>query len=258
MVRYKLLDTFPGLIHFCTERNGGVSAGAYASLNLSPFSGDSPENVQENMKRLCDNLGVVPEQLLIPFQTHETEVRSIHSRFCSLSPDEQRDSLHGVDALATNLPEVCICITTADCVPLLFFDPVKKVIGAAHAGWRGTCGRIAQKTILTMCNDFECSPENIHVAIGPSVSPAVYEVGDELIASFDAAGFEIDSLFARRNGALFLDLWAANRQALLAAGVVSEHIETSGICTFTHHERFFSARRLGIKSGRILSGIMLK
>lgn len=258
MITYNLFASCPDLIHFSTERDGGVSVGSYASLNLSPFTGDMPENVQENVKRLCSELHMFPEQLVLPFQTHGTEVRIIHDSFHGWSPGQQRDYLNGVDALITDISQICICVTTADCVPLLLFDPVSRAIGVAHAGWRGTCGRIAGKTVQAMCTNFASRPEDIRVVIGPSVSPAVYQVGPELVAQFESSGFDVDSLFVRHEDALFLDLWAANRQSLVSAGVEMSHIETSELCTFTHHERFFSARRLGIQSGRILSGIMLR
>ena len=109
-----------------------------------------------------------------------------------------------------------------------------------------------------MISLYNCLPENILVTIGPSISAQVYNVGKELIENFKSARFEASEIFETRNEVIFLDLWKANRSSLLSAGIQPHHIETSGICTFTEHEKFFSARRLGIKSGRMLSGIMLK
>ena len=258
MITYHLFDKQNEIAHFCTSLEGGVSVGNYASFNLSPFSGDNPIHFEINLQLLADKLGIIPDKIIIPFQTHETEIRHIDRKFLNLPAAEKKEHLSGIDALITNCPNVCIGITTADCVPLLFFDPVQKVIAAAHAGWRGTCGRIAEKTVLAMISLYNCLPENILVTIGPSISAQVYNVGKELIENFKSARFEASEIFETRNEVIFLDLWKANRSSLLSAGIQPHHIETSGICTFTEHEKFFSARRLGIKSGRMLSGIMLK
>jgi len=258
MITYHLFEQQNEIAHFCTSREGGVSVGNYASFNLSPFSGDNPEHFEQNLKLLADQLGTAPDRIIIPYQTHETEVRLIDTEFLNLSASERKEYLNGVDALITKLPNICIGVTTADCVPLLFFDPVQKVVAAAHAGWRGTCGRIAGKTIQALVQHYHCQPENILVTIGPSISTNAYNVGKELVENFELAGFDTAEIFENRDEVLFLDLWKANRNSLLDAGIKPEHIEISGICTFTEHEKFFSARRLGIKSGRMLSGIMLK
>jgi YfiH family protein len=258
VITYASLNKYNEIAHFCTSREGGVSVGNYASWNLSPFSGDKPECFNENKLLLCNKLGIDSEKLIIPFQTHGTEVREIDDDFFQFSTVEKANYLNGIDAIFTKLPNVCVSVTTADCVPLLFFDPTKKVIAAAHAGWRGTCGRIAEKTIHALVERFDCKPNDILVTIGPSISSNVYEVGSEVVDAFKLAEFETSKIVDIRNHSIFLDLWQANRQVLERVGVLPQNIEISGICTYTEHERFFSARRLGLKSGRILSGIMLK
>lgn len=258
MITYNLLDRYNEIAHFCTSREGGVSVGNYASYNLSPFSGDNPESFDQNRSILCNILGIDSKNLIIPFQTHGTEIREIDQTFFQFSTEKKSEYLHGVDAIFTQLPQVCISITSADCVPLLFFDPVKRVIAAAHAGWRGTRGRIAEKTASAMIEKYNCNPADILVTIGPSISAEVYEVGNEVVEHFTNEGFNTAEIVEVRNNAIYLDLWKANKQSLEKAGIKAEHIEIAGICTFAEHERFFSARRLGIKSGRMLSGIMIK
>jgi YfiH family protein len=258
VITYNLLNKYTEIAHFCTSRQGGVSVGNYASFNLSPFSGDSQGSFIENQKILCNKIGIEPPQIIIPYQTHGTEIKEIDKAFFELKLDEKTQFLNGVDSLFTKLSGVCIGITTADCVPLLFFDPMHKVIAAAHAGWRGTCHRIAEKTIRKIKEKYNCRPEDIRVVIGPSISVEVYEVGKEVVENFENEGFDISKIVTERNNILYLDLWKANQQSLERIGILSEHIEIAGICTFSQHEEFFSARRLGIKSGRILSGIMLK
>ncbi len=258
MITYQLLEKYKEIAHFCTSREGGVSVGNYASLNLSPFSGDNPVHVAENQRILCNEFGIGSNRLIFPYQTHGTEIREIDETFFNFSIEEKNQYLNGVDALITNIAGVCIGVTTADCVPLLFFDPVKKAVAAAHAGWRGTCARITEKTVIAMVQRYKCKPEDILVTIGPSISGEVYNVGKEVVENFETAGLDVSEIVQIRNNTFYLDLWKANQQSLEKTGILPEHIEISGICTFTEHERFFSARRLGIKSGRMLSGIMLK
>jgi len=257
LITYNLLNNHKEIAHFCTDREGGASVGNYASCNMSPYTGDHPENYAKNKDLLCKQLSITSDRLIIPFQTHGTEIREINESFFGLSTEDKRQYLNGIDALYTRIPTVCIGITTADCVPLIFYDPQKKVIAVAHAGWRGTCGKIAEKTIRTMVDSYQCNPADILVTIGPSISSKVYEVGKEVVDHFGQAGFDISAISIFKNNSYFLDLWKANQLSLEKAGVLPEHIETSGICTFTEHERFFSARRLGIKSGRMMSGIVL-
>ncbi|MEI6556017.1 MAG: peptidoglycan editing factor PgeF [Paludibacter sp.] len=257
MVKSILLSEYNEIAHFCTSRQGGASVGNYASFNLSPFSGDQPVHLEENQRVLCQKLGIDSEKLIIPYQTHGTEIRVIDKTFFLLSASEKTQYLHGVDALITKLPRVCIGVTTADCVPLIFFDTHKKVVAVAHAGWRGTCCRIAEKTVRVMVEQLECKVDDILVTVGPSISVDVYNVGSELVETFQNEGFDTDEIFVEKGEKLHLDLCKANRQSLLKAGILPQHIEIAGICTYTKHDQFFSARRLGIKSGRMLSGVML-
>ena len=258
MITYRILEKYPEIVQFCTTRDGGVSQNNFSSLNLSPFSGDNPVHFEQNKQILCENYGINPDKLIIPFQTHGTEIREINETYFHLSIEEKTKFLSGVDALVTNIPGVCIGVTTADCVPLQFYDPEKKVIGVAHAGWRGTCGRISEKTIKKMIDSYNCSPEDILVTIGPSISVIAYEVGIELIENFRKAGFESSEIFESHDNKIHLDLWQANLISLEKCGIFPENIEISGKCTYTEHDKFFSARRLGIKSGRLLTGIMLR
>lgn len=257
-ITYSILNKYTEIVHFCTTRDGGVSVGNYASNNMSPFSGDEVTHYLSNHNRLVELLGAECQQIVLPFQNHGIEIREIDIDYLSLTNDLKALYLHGIDAIFTQLTNICIGITTADCVPLLFYDPNKRVVAAAHAGWRGTCGRIAEKTVHALMQKYDSKPEDIRVVIGPSISAEVYQVGKEVIENFEAAGFDISNFVIERNGKLYLDLWKANQLSLTETGILNHHIEIAQICTFTEHEKYFSARRLGIKSGRMLSGIMLK
>lgn len=256
LITFDLLNKFSKIAHFCTTRQGGVSVGNYASMNMSPFSGDNVEHQSENLNLLKKKLNST--DLIIPFQTHGTEIGIINEDFIQKNFAERADLLNGVDALITKEPNVCIGVTTADCVPLIFYDPQLEVIAVAHAGWRGTCGRIAEKVVKRMQEEFGTHPQHINVVIGPSISGTVYNVGTELIDNFSSAGFPVAEIFNTNNELIYLDLWKANQWLLESMGVPADHIQISEICTYTQHEKFFSARRLGLKSGRMLSAIMLK
>jgi len=257
MIEYKLTQAFPALKLFTTTRRGGISKGNYAAFNLSPFSGDQPDDFNENLKLLSSELKIDSGNIIFPYQMHQTEVRKIDASFMALSEAERKVYLHGIDALVTGLPGICIGVTTADCVPVFLYDDTRKVAAVAHAGWRGTCAGIVTETIRIMQSDYGCSPNDIHAAIGPSISVNVYQVGEELYTAFQERNFPVDTIFTRNAQGLFLDLWKANEYLLLNSGIHASHIEIAGRCTYTEHDVFFSARRLGIKSGRMLSGVMM-
>lgn len=257
MIEYQLSQQFPDLKLFTTTRRGGVSKGNYATFNPSPFSGDKPEDVEENLKLLSAELNITPENIIFPYQMHQTGVRKIDAGFMKSTEAERVNFLYGIDALVTDIPGICIGVTTADCVPVFFYDDVRKVTAVAHAGWRGTCAGIVTETIGVMQADYGCIPNNIYVVIGPSISVNVYQVGEELYTAFLGKGFPVASIFTRNAEVLLLDLWKANEYLLLQCGITAGHIEIAGRCTYTEHDLFFSARRLGIKSGRMLSGIMM-
>ena len=249
MLEYGILKPYSNIFGFSTTRHGGCGEGAYATFNCTHYCGDSPEHVKTNLESLAALLPERPRVIVVPRQTHTTNVRVITDVPTS-------EELQDVDAVVTHLKDFCLCVSTADCVPVLLYDKEKQVIAAIHAGWRGTVGRIVEKTIEVMRVQYGTEGKDLVACIGPSISLESFEVGDEVYAAFEEAGFDMARI-ARRYEKWHLDLWEANRVQLLANGVLPEHIEVAGICTFQCYEDFFSARRLGIKSGRILSGIML-
>lgn len=259
MLQFPGLSRFCNISHFITTRRGGVSEGNYASFNLNSWNGDNPHKVEQNRIRLAEAIEVQPAHLFTPFQVHGNEVRIISAALLKESPEEQSGFLSGVDALITAIPDICIAVGTADCVPVLFYDPDKHVIGVAHAGWRGTVAGIAGKVVRTMIKEYGSVATTIYAAIGPSIGKSCFEVGEEVAASFRAIGLDKPTIIEVNplTGKHHIDLWEANRCQLLDAGVPAENIEVAGICTYTHHETFYSARRLGIKCGRFLTGIKL-
>lgn len=258
MITFKLLEQFPEIIHFSTTRHNGKGVGNYKSFNLSPNVGDAEEDYLFNKYKLCKALKINPEQLITPFQTHETNIREINQDFSRLSDDDKQKYLYGVDALVTHEKNVCIGIATADCVPMLCYDPVQKVIAAIHSGRKGTCERISEKVIDYLKEKYKSKPSDIYFTLAPCISVDAYEVGEELIEYFEKNNFPVNLIFQRKTGKRCLDLKKANEWLLIQNGILAGKIEVSPLCTYTNHQDFFSARRLGIKSGRMLTGVMMK
>lgn len=249
-------DMGPAATAFCTTRHGGCSQGAYASMNINPYCGDSPEAVQANRSLLAQELGLPASRILLPHQTHQTEMRLIGEEFFQLPPAVQTMILEGVDGIMTSLPGVCVGVSTADCVPLLFFDERHHAVAAVHAGWRGTVAHIAQKALMAMNAFFGTKPKHVRVVIGPCISVDAFEVGDEVYQQFVAASLPMDCI-AVRHKKWHIDLPLCNRLQLEEMGVASAKITTAEVCTYSSAADYFSARRLGTQSGRIYSGIFL-
>lgn len=271
LLRYDISDNITA---FTTTRKGGYSFGNYASFNANHYCGDTPKSVEKNRQLLAEALGITTSKLIIPHQTHSTNVLHINSDILS-ALDKQHNNkentqvptpeqLEGVDATITDIPGICICISTADCIPILLYDGKHKASAAIHAGWRGTLGRIAEATLDSMKQAFGTEGQDCKAVIGPGISLDSFEVGNEVFDAFKAEGFNME-LIARkypcndeRKEAWHIDLWEANKQQLLSKGLLPENIHLAGICTYKQHDDFFSARRLGIKSGRLLTGIIIR
>lgn len=258
MLEYHSFDSH--ITAFSTQRAGGVSVENYASFNANHYCGDNPAHVAENRARLCRMLGIEDSHLILPHQTHSTHVLDIGETFLQLSADERTAVLEDIDAVITQQRNLCICVSTADCIPVLLHDTQHHVVAAIHAGWRGTCGRIVEKTLLQMQETYGTEPACVKAAIGPGISLDSFEVGDEVYAAFQENGFTMEPISRRYPAGAgekwHIDLWECNRLQLTQMGVPAHQIEVAGICTYKAHEEYFSARRLGIKSGRILTGIM--
>ena len=163
---------------FSSTRKGGCSEGCYGEFNVNAFCGDSPKAVEANRKALCRKLGIGARRLVVPHQTHGTCVRQITDSFLASDDDARAMLLDGVDAVMTDVRGLCIGVSTADCIPLLLYDPAGRAACAVHAGWRGTVERIAVKTVEQMALSYGTRPEALRAYIGPGISAANFEVGD--------------------------------------------------------------------------------
>lgn len=259
MLGYGLMAAYPDIFCFSTTRQGGCSRGSYASFNCTPYTGDDAGCVRRNRELLCASMPQRPRELVIPFQTHGTKVEVIDGKYLQAAPDEREAMLQGVDALVTRERGCCICISTADCIPVLLYDSRRQAVAAVHAGWRGTVNYIVGHTLARMRTLYGTDGKDVVACIGPGISLPSFEVGEEVYEAFRANGFDMEyvSEWRPETHKHHIDLWAANRIQLLDFGVPGAQIESSGICTYMRHEEFFSARRLGVKSGRMLSGIMI-
>jgi YfiH family protein len=252
----KYYDMGMGVTAFSSTRSGGCSLGNYASFNINRYCGDDEEHIRQNCEALCRLLNITDDRLIMPHQTHEARVACIDETFTALPPAERLAALEGTDALMTNLQGVCIGVSTADCIPVLLHDPQQGAVAAIHAGWRGTVARIVEKAVRTMTDVYASHPENIIAQIGPGISLDSFEVGQEVYNQFQAAGFNMEEI-SKKYSKWHIDLPVCNRQQLLSMGIKENHIFDCAICTYQHCDTYFSARRLGIHSGRIFTGILL-
>ena len=250
-------DFGEGITAFSSTRRGGYSEGNYGEFNINRYCGDKPESIAQNREALCELLDISDDRLLMPHQVHLTGVVAIDEAFLNLSADEQQQRLEGVDALMTNVSNVCIGVSTADCIPVLLFDPEHQAVCAIHAGWRGTVQRIVEVAVDKMMNTYGSQPQKMMAQIGPGISLDSFEVGDEVYEAFAEAGFEMPKI-SRHDEKWHIGLPMCNRLQLEGVGMPSHQISVLSDCTFKQPEIWFSARRLGINSGRIFTGIMLK
>ena len=238
-----------GLTAFSSMREGGYSTGRYGEFNINRYCGDSDEAIRKNREALCRLLDITDDRLLMPHQVHKAEIAVV---------DEQWDiDLEGYDALMTNVEEVCIGVSTADCIPVLLYDPRQRAVCAVHAGWRGTVMRIVEQSIARMTEVYGTNPADLIAQIGPGIHLESFEVGDEVYQAFEKEGFPMESI-SRKYEKWHLDLPECNRLQLISAGVPESQVNVSPVCTYMQSDTYFSARRLGIESGRIFTGIILR
>ncbi|MGI6376994.1 MAG: peptidoglycan editing factor PgeF [Anaerolineae bacterium] len=239
----------PGQRHAVFTRLGGVSEGHLASLNQSPMVSDELAHVHENQRRAQAVLHCGPEQVVNCQQVHGCHVAVVGMA-------DGGSVVLATDGLVTADPGVVLTMRYADCVPVLLHCAARRVVGMAHAGWRGTVQRVAAQTALTMMQAFGCQPGEIVAGIGPSIGPCCYEVGPQVVEAF-AAAFPGEAVVgaANRQGHAHVDLWQANAAQLRAVGV--QAVEVSRYCTRCRRDVFYSHRGDGGRTGRFAAYIGL-
>ncbi|GCF09715.1 peptidoglycan editing factor PgeF [Dictyobacter arantiisoli] len=281
-LQFSHYQAFPELTHGVFTRHGGVSKAPYASLNTSApprGGGDSFTNAIQNRQLALQALDLSTLPSVTLWQIHGADVVTLdrhagwRTDWANMSYYEQpwtAETIHQGDALLSQEQDIAMALSFADCTPITVYDPVKRVFGIAHGGWRGTARGIVLATIEEMQTRFGCRPEDIYAGIAPAIGPCCYEVSQEVEDIFLGRQdfptqptlpeyrplVQASAVFSRvalANGnSLRLDLQATNHKQLLQAGVLPEHIETMDICTGCHTDQFFSHRKEQGKTGRFV------
>ena len=254
------LEEIPFIRHGFSTRKGGVSEGIFDSMNLSFTRGDEDEAVRENFRRMALAIGVAEDSLVFAKQTHTTNVKVITEEDKGKGIIKELD-YDDIDGLITNVPGVCLTTFYADCVPLFVVDPVNKAIGLSHSGWRGTVAKTGQVTLEKMKETFGTNPEDVVVAIGPSICQKCYEVSEDVIMEFQKQ-FDNkwwDALYYKKeNGRYQLNLWKANEIIFLESGVKKENIAVTNVCTNCNSDRLWSHRATNGQRGSLAAFMAIK
>lgn len=243
--QFEAFNKLKSIKHIVTGSNLHINRGDIAGLNYGLNVPDQLHVVINNRFELLSHLGIVNGYVTFPTQTHSCTVEVV-------TEENKQSVFQNVDALITNTPNILIGVLSADCVPVLLADPVAKVVACVHAGWRGTAAEIVKHTISRMQDEFDCIAGNIIAGIGPSISAANYEVGEEV-----ASHFRNESKQKISSDKSCIDLWIENKLQLLEMGLPEQNISISNQCTYSNSDTFYSARRDGITTGRIASAIAL-
>lgn len=254
---YNKLSEIDFINHAFTTRKGGVSKGIFESMNMS-FQHDDFDAVTQNYKIFCEAAGFDFSNLVASAQDHNTFVRVCKKEDCGVGITREKD-IESVDALVTNEKDVTLVTYYADCTPLFFVDTKKKAIGLAHAGWRGTVGKIGAKVIETMVENYGTNPSDVVCAIGPAISKCCYEVDKACADNFYALKLDDSKfVFPKDDGKFMIDLLECNRQILVSSGVKEENITVSDICTKCNSELLWSHRATNGKRGTMSAFMTIK
>jgi len=251
------LDSFNEIFHCFTTKIGGVSKDCYESLNLGLGTDDDIQNVLENYHILAEDIGIEAGDFVTSFQTHTKNIRIVTSIDKGKGVTKERD-YKDVDGLVTNEKNIALVTTHADCVPLFFYDPVNKVVGIAHSGWKGTLYKISEEMINKFVHDYNSNSSDILVCIGPSLCQDCFEVDIDVKDMFLNENQHYEEFMYHVGKKSYIDLWAINEYILINNGVKKENIDNMNICTKCNMDKFFSHRGQHGKRGIMAAVIMLK
>lgn len=243
--------------HGFSTRLGGVSEGTFDSMNLSFTRGDNETAVRENFDRFCAAIGVKSKDVVVSAQTHTANVKIVTAADRGRGITREKEYTD-VDGLITNDPNVVLCTQYADCVPLFFADPVKRVVATSHAGWRGTAAGIAAATVKKMVEAFDCNPADILAGIGPSIGFCCFEVDTPVYEAFcQVPVFDEGCFTADPQNKYHINLQEVNRRWMLDSGILPEHITVTDLCTKCHPDVFWSHRVTGDARGSLAAFIAI-
>lgn len=260
-IRSDILGDSNRIVHAFSTRHGGVSRPPFATLNLGQSVGDNPAAVQENRHRFFGGFGIEMPRVVRVKQVHGDGVLTVDGALAEREgfPRVLLDEQYEYDALITNLPGLALVVTTADCLPLLISDPIRRAAAAVHAGWRSTAKRIAAKTVEAMAAAYGTDPADCRVAVGPGIRGCCYEVDAPVteamaaaVATWRSQAVAVDADHWR------VDLAGVNREILLEAGVRADRIADVGLCTACRGDLFFSHRAQKPRTGRMMNFILLR
>lgn len=256
---FKHFSQFANIRHFVSTRKGGISPSPYNSLNVGFGTEDLPENVVQNRKIIAEATQIPLENWCVPQQTHSSRILNVSKLEKGKGAFSRNNALPDTDGLLSHNTYVALVVQSADCVCSLYYDPENQVIGAAHAGWRGTVALLPQKMIQKMQNDFGSKPQNILVGIAPCISAEIYEIGEDVSNAVEET-FGTKEKFLHLNSQTqkyHFDLRYAHTFQLQEVGIWAKNIEIMPQCTYKEKDFFFSARRDAHKTGRFAAGIIL-
>lgn len=256
-ITFPRLEACGAVRHIFSTRAGGTSCGQYSTMNTSFSSGDSFDCVEENYRRLCGAVGIDTSHLVLSRQTHTNNVKTVTKNDCGTG--YTKPSFNDVDGLITCESGVALVTQYADCAPLLFCDPIKRVCATSHAGWRGTVSQIGKATVEKMVREFGCNPSDIIAAIGPCICENCYEVDTPVFDAFVNSDIDITGVFkeGRDEEHFMLNLVRANKNILVSAGIKEENIDISDVCTCCNSDVLHSHRATGGKRGNLAAIIEL-
>jgi YfiH family protein len=248
----------PGLIHAISTRQGGVSTGNYKSLNLGFHVGDIHDRVLENHQRVSQSLQFDLSSLVSCQQVHDNTIALIDKGYLKSSCYLPDSAIAQTDALITDIPRVTLMTRHADCLPLLFFDAKTLTVAVAHAGWKGTLAHIGPKTVETLVREYKCQSQDIQTALGPSIGPCCYHISNTMSDLASEKLGKGKAFFQEgSNKKITFDLWQANKEQLLNAGIPEDNIYSAEICTSCNVDHFFSYRKEKRVTGRFAAFIGL-
>lgn len=259
-LQYYIISSFEqtGLVkHGFTTRIGGISSKPFNTLNLGLRTEDDKGNVMKNFACISNAFNVPMEKMVLSDQVHGTTIRIVTEEDAGKGLTKPMDYKE-VDGLLTNVKDLMLFTFYADCIPLFFLDKTKKVVGVAHAGWKGTAARIAEKMVMTMKKIYDSNPWDILVGIGPSIGACCYPVKKDVYNKFSESLSCAEEILIKESTDIWkLDLWKANERILEENGILSRNITICGLCTSCNNNKFFSYRKESGNTGRMAAFIQL-
>lgn len=258
-MKFKEFESLGFVEHCFTTRIGGCSKDSYHSLNMGMNVPEEVKNTIENIDKVCKIVfNKTKNDVIMSDQIHDIKIKKVNESDKGKGIVKERD-FEEVDGLVTNVPGIILMTSYADCTPLFIIDEKKKVIASVHSGWKGTVGKIGAEAVKVMVNDYGSNLKDIKVGIGPTIGPESFEVGEEVYIEFKNKFENMEKILSERRGEkYFLNLWEANREVFINAGISAENIFIDNHDTYLNEDLFYSYRRDKGVTGRMSAMIMLK